>query len=131
MRSKSRLIKIAIMMTMAMILFVQGVSAQAEKEDTTTTTTISSDQATTSCVVKEDGTMVCDMKPADKSKSEGKAQTICPIMGREINKDKYVDYNGKRIYLCCNACIKIFNKDPEKIMKKFKEDGIELEDSPK
>jgi YHS domain-containing protein len=38
-------------------------------------------------------------------------------MGNPINKDIYVDYNGRRIYFCCNLCPPVFNKDPEKYIK--------------
>ncbi len=46
------------------------------------------------------------------------AQKICPVMpGNPINPAVYVDYNGRRIYFCCNMCPPIFNKDPEKYIK--------------
>ena len=45
------------------------------------------------------------------------AQKTCPVMGNPINKDIYVDYNGRRIYFCCNMCPPVFNKDPEKYIK--------------
>lgn len=56
-----------------------------------------------------------------------KAQTICPIMGGEINKEIYADYKGKRVYFCCEACPDTFMKDPEKYIKQMEEKGIELE----
>ena len=58
------------------------------------------------------------------------AQTTCPVMGGKINKDIYVDHGGKRIYLCCPACISAFKKSPEKHISKMKEQGIELADAP-
>jgi YHS domain-containing protein len=61
--------------------------------------------------------------------SESK-QTKCPIRGSTINKNVYVDYQGKRIYFCCPPCIKEFKKDPEKYMKDFEEQGVVLEDAP-
>lgn len=62
---------------------------------------------------------------------EAVTQTKCPVMGGDINKEVFVDYKGKRIYFCCKACIETFNKDPEKYLKKMKEDGIKLEDVSK
>ena len=58
------------------------------------------------------------------------AQTKCPIMKGKINKGVYVDYEGKRIYLCCPACEGTFNKDPEKHIKLMKGQGITLADVP-
>jgi YHS domain-containing protein len=62
---------------------------------------------------------------------EEKKQTKCPVMGGEINKSFYVDYQGKRIYFCCPSCKEDFLSDPEKYMKKLKDEGIVLEDAPK
>ncbi|MFW5960486.1 MAG: hypothetical protein ACOCSE_05150 [Chitinivibrionales bacterium] len=47
-------------------------------------------------------------------------QNTCPVMGNPINKDLYVDHNGKRIYVCCNACITEVKKDPEKYLDKIR-----------
>jgi YHS domain-containing protein len=45
-------------------------------------------------------------------------QTMCPIMDNNpINKDIFVEYKGKKVYFCCNACVAEFNKDPEKYAK--------------
>ena len=59
--------------------------------------------------------------------ASAKKQTICPVMGGKINKEIYVDYQGKRIYFCCPACVDEFNKDPEKYLKKMQSEGIEPE----
>lgn len=50
-------------------------------------------------------------------------QTTCPVMGGAINKDLYVDANGKRIYVCCAGCIEEVRKDPEKYIQKLAEKG--------
>ncbi len=59
-----------------------------------------------------------------------KAQTKCPVMGWDIDKSKFVDYKGSRIYFCCAGCPEDFKKDPEKYMKKLKESGVVLEKTP-
>jgi len=59
-----------------------------------------------------------------------KAQATCPVMGAAINKNIYVDYNGKRVYFCCNGCPEAFKKDPEKYIKKLESEGVELEKVP-
>ena len=60
-----------------------------------------------------------------------KHQTVCPIMGGDVDKNIYADYQGKRIYFCCNACLNSFKADPEKVMKKIAQQEIVLEDTPK
>ncbi len=60
-----------------------------------------------------------------------KAQTTCPVMaGNPINKKLYVDYEGKRIYLCCRGCIGAVKKDPAKYVKEMEAAGITLEKVP-
>lgn len=56
----------------------------------------------------------------------GKAQTTCPVMGGNISKDVYADYQGKRVYFCCPACIPEFKKNPEKYLKKLEAEGVQL-----
>jgi YHS domain-containing protein len=41
-------------------------------------------------------------------------QTTCPVMGNPINKDIFVEYNGKKVYFCCEQCKAEFLKAPEK-----------------
>ncbi len=44
----------------------------------------------------------------------------CPVMGVKVNKKEaeekglMLEYEGKKYYVCCNHCVEIFNKDPEK-----------------
>lgn len=46
-------------------------------------------------------------------------QTICPVMGNPINKNIYIDYNGKRVYFCCPPCPSNFMKYPEAYLKRL------------
>ena len=70
------------------------------------------------------------MKSDDKA--SGKAQTNCPVMkNNKINKSLYVDAEGKRIYVCCGACIAKVKADPKKYIKELEAQGIKLEDAPK
>jgi YHS domain-containing protein len=57
-------------------------------------------------------------------------QTTCPVLGGNINKETYVDYKGQRIYFCCPGCDAEFKKDPEKYLKKMKEQGVTPEKAP-
>jgi YHS domain-containing protein len=59
-----------------------------------------------------------------------KAQTKCPVMGWDIDKSRFVDYKGNRVYFCCASCPEEFKKDPEKYIKKLKDSGVVLEKTP-
>ncbi len=54
---------------------------------------------------------------AEKAVAAATEQTICPIMGKPIDKEYFVEYKGRKVYFCCPACIDTFNKDPEKYIK--------------
>jgi YHS domain-containing protein len=62
--------------------------------------------------------------------ASGKPQVTCPVMDANINKDLYADYQGQRVYFCCPACLELFQKDPEKYLKKMKDQGVTPEKSP-
>jgi YHS domain-containing protein len=68
--------------------------------------------------------------PAAAKEQTSTEQTMCPIMGGPVNHDIFVDYKGKRIYFCCNACPPVFNKDPEKYIKEMESKGIVLSKTP-
>jgi YHS domain-containing protein len=73
-----------------------------------------------------------DPKPAAEANPTPQAttQTKCPVLAGDINKQVYADYKGKRIYFCCAGCDAQFKQDPEKYMKKLKEQGVKLEPTP-
>jgi YHS domain-containing protein len=59
-----------------------------------------------------------------------KLQTVCPVAGGPIDKKVFTDYKGQRVYFCCADCQAKFKADPEKYMKKMKDEGVELEKAP-
>lgn len=60
----------------------------------------------------------------DTSGDMQKVQTVCLLTGRPINKNPYVDYDGKRIYVCCKGCIETIKENPQKYLDMLKEQGI-------
>jgi hypothetical protein len=41
-----------------------------------------------------------------------------------------VDYDGKRIYVCCRGCIGVVKKDPAKYIALLEKEGITLDKVP-
>lgn len=66
-------------------------------------------------------------KSSESTKTEVQVQKTCPVIGGGISKDIYVDHNGKRIYLCCEHCKTVFEKNPETYLEKLEELGEEPE----
>lgn len=62
--------------------------------------------------------------------ADPKPQTTCPVLAGNIDKNVYVDYQGKRIYFCCTGCDAEFKKNPDKYMKKLEEQGVTPEPAP-
>lgn len=69
-------------------------------------------------------------KSSETPAAKGKAQTICPVMGGEVDKKMYVDVKGKRIYVCCGGCIEAVKTNPDKYIKILEDQGVEIEKSP-
>ena len=58
-------------------------------------------------------------------------QVRCPVMqNRKIEKKFFVDYQDKRIYLCCDACVKTCRKDPQKYFQLQQQWGVIHENTP-
>lgn len=62
-------------------------------------------------------------KTQEKQSSEEEILT-CPVMiGIPINKEESEEngwvreYNGKKIYFCCNGCVEQFDSDPEEYVQ--------------
>ena len=59
-----------------------------------------------------------------------KVQVNCPVTGDKIDKKVFADYEGKRVYFCCAACLEKFNLDAKAIVAKMEADGIVLDAAP-
>lgn len=47
-------------------------------------------------------------------------QKSCPVSGEELEeKLVYSDFEGRRIYFCCEKCIGTFNENPQKVLKEM------------
>lgn len=61
-----------------------------------------------------------DSEPVDPSSVDENTQAICTVTGDIVEKQEAEqvghvrDYNGKKYYFCCNTCVKLFDKNPEK-----------------
>jgi YHS domain-containing protein len=62
---------------------------------------------------------------SDEAAKKGK---LCPVSGEEIDQPgKYTyEYKGKVYNLCSAGCVEEFKKDPEKYIRKMKEDAAKL-----
>ena len=50
------------------------------------------------------------------------AQKTCPVMAGPIDKNIFTEYQGRKIYFCCQACLDKFKAEPEKYIKKVDEE---------
>lgn len=65
-----------------------------------------------------------DSVDSDSLKSESPWNSLCPVMGGEVDPEvATVMYEGKAYGFCCKGCDKKFKKDPAKYSKNLSEDG--------
>lgn len=57
-------------------------------------------------------------------------QEKCPVMGFDIDRQLFTDYQSKRVYFCCPSCPSDFKRTPGKYMEQMRENGVILEDAP-
>ena len=50
---------------------------------------------------------------------EDSQQTLCPVMGGEINPEVFIEYRGVKVYFCCWGCDDKFLAEPEKYISKL------------
>ena len=68
---------------------------------------------------------------AAEKNTEPKKQTTCPVMeGQPIEKSNYIDIKGYRIYVCCKGCTNQIKANPDKYIKRLKDQGVEIEKAP-
>ncbi len=75
------------------------------------------------CVLLPSAVAGEDNNTRQKTDKAVKLQATCPVMGGKINKDLFVDHDGKRVYVCCKGCIGKVKADPEKYIKKIEAEG--------
>jgi len=72
--------------------------------------------AATVCIADEKHSQV-DAQSPDEATSP---QTECPVMiGNKINPSIYADYQGKRVFFCCQSCKAAFAKAPERYLSRL------------
>ena len=57
--------------------------------------------------------------PAQQVAQVAAEQTTCPVMGGPIDKNIFIEYQGKKVYFCCNGCPDTFKANPEKYISKL------------
>ena len=84
------------------------------------------------CTHSQDGaaTSATDTTMAPMSSTEGATHpamdmhnTVCPVSGDKVESSRLTEtYDGKIYHLCCNDCVKPFQKDPGKYSKAIADD---------
>lgn len=49
----------------------------------------------------------------------------CPINGGAVLEEHRADYKGQYVYFCCEGCVEMFKKDPEKFVAKLSKEDQE------
>lgn len=112
----SRSLWIGISLVLALLFCIQG----CKKEEPTTKQTMTPSADSTSAEPTQGQMAAADeMAQTAEAKVAAGEQTTCPVMGNPIDKDIFVEYQGKKVYFCCQACVAKFNADPAKYIAKL------------
>jgi YHS domain-containing protein len=55
-------------------------------------------------------------KAAKASESPRLVQKTCPVSGKPISRDHFVEYEGRKVYFCCGNCPAEFQESPTKYL---------------
>lgn len=74
---------------------------------------------------------VLNVAGAASAATAEKPQTTCPVSGESIDtaSDPHLDWQGQRVYFCCNSCIAKFKADPETYFARIAAAGVVLENN--
>ena len=62
---------------------------------------------------------VGDIVNAAVAVAEGVEQTMCPVMGKAIDKSVFVEHEGQKVYFCCPPCKEKFTAAPADYLAKL------------
>ncbi len=84
-----------------------------------------------SCSEQENKTdKIEEIKTNSTNPSQLSIQTKDAISGKPISWNIYTDYEGKRIFFCCNGSKKDFKDNPQRYLTEFQKQGVSLTDTP-
>ena len=108
----TRKILVSVMLTAGMLLTVLVILNGCEKTEPTTT------EPATNTMNQE----MAQQKPDTEGTMQVATtteQTMCPIMNAPIDKNIFVEYEGKKVYFCCKGCETKFKENPEEYIAKL------------
>lgn len=50
---------------------------------------------------------------------------MCPVMNSAVSEKFRAEYKGQFVYFCCQGCVTMFEKDPEKYIAKLSKEDAE------
>jgi YHS domain-containing protein len=57
--------------------------------------------------------------------SKALTNKMCPVMNSPASEKYRSEYKGQYVYFCCQGCVKMFEKDPEKYVAKLSKEDQE------
>lgn len=69
-------------------------------------------------------------EPAAGTRAARRPQTRCPVMNAPIDRNLYVDHEGKRVYVCCRGCLAAVRARAAEIIRRLEAEGIEVAKVP-
>jgi YHS domain-containing protein len=71
------------------------------------------------------------LPPRAEEPRSPRLQKHCPLTNDPLNRQFYVDHDGKRIYGCGPHCVELIKENPKKFIRQLEAEGVTLEPVPK
>jgi YHS domain-containing protein len=108
---KKNLVSIPLMAAMLLAALVVLNGCKKSEPETTTPASDTMNQETAQ--------METDANDMEMQVASATEQTTCPVMGAPIDKNLFVEYEGKKVYFCCKGCETKFKENPEMYVSKL------------
>ena len=91
------------------LVFING--CKKSEPPTSSTTEMSGNDMSNMTMTNHDG---MNMSSDTVMEAMPNGQKICPVMGQPVDPNVFVEYEGKKVYFCCEDCKAQFQENPEK-----------------
>ncbi|MBL7187520.1 MAG: YHS domain-containing protein [Phycisphaerae bacterium] len=106
---------ILVLMTLVLVLMILTQGCKKKKQPTSQSARQAKPTANKPATAKPAAAKPATAKPV----TQAVEQTICPVMGKAIDKSIFTEHKGKRVYFCCKECQATFEANPEKYVSKL------------
>ena len=117
MKTNKKTLQHIVLLTLVSVLFLMGGCKKDEPEsDSTAQPAATTPRETQSIAQTQEPNTT---QAVEKTIAQAMEQTTCPVMGGSIDQAVFTEYQGKKVYFCCQECLDKFKAEPEQYLAKL------------